>query len=51
MLTFIDPFVQALIRLQDGMDTYLEENDDSPVRKDILDFSLKLRTFLRFMNG
>ncbi len=46
VLTFIDPFVQALIRLQDGMDTYLEENDDSPVRKDILDFFFEITHFL-----
>ncbi|MGN1148313.1 MAG: ATP-dependent DNA helicase [Lachnospiraceae bacterium] len=46
VLTMIDTFVQALMRLHDTMDKYLEENDDSPVRKDILDFFFEISHFL-----
>lgn len=41
-----DGLVQALIRLQEGLNTYLEENDDSPVRKDILNFFFEITHFL-----
>ena len=46
VLEHIDPFVQALMRLQDSLDKYLEENDDSPVRKEILDFFFETSHFL-----
>lgn len=46
ILEQIDPFVQALMRLQDTMDKYLEENDDSQVRKEILDFFFEIAHFL-----
>lgn len=42
----IDDFVQALIRLHDTMDKYLDENDDIPIRKDILEFYFKVSHFL-----
>ena len=46
VLEYIDPFVQALIRLQETLDKYLEENDDSPVRKEILNFFFEIAHFL-----
>lgn len=46
VLEHIDPFVQALMRLQETFDKYLEENDDSPVRKEILDFFFETAHFL-----
>ncbi len=42
----IESFIQVLIRLQDTMDKYLEENDDNPVRNDILDFYFEVSHFL-----
>ena len=42
----IESFIQVLIRLQDSMDKYLEENDDNPVRNDILDFYFEVSHFL-----
>ena len=42
----ITPFVQSLMRLYDTIDKYLDENDDSPVRKDILDFFFEVSHFL-----
>lgn len=46
IVEFIDPFVQALVRLQGTVDKYLEEHDDSAVRKEILDFYFEIRHFL-----
>lgn len=42
----IESFIQVLIRLQETMDDYLEENDDNPVRNDILDFYYEVSHFL-----
>ena len=42
----IAPFQRALIRLSSLMDTYLEEHEDSPVRKEILDFYFEVSHFL-----
>ncbi len=41
----IDPFVQALVRLSAGMDDYLEDHDDSPVRRAVLDFYFEVNHF------
>lgn len=46
VLEYIAPFVQALMRLQETLDKYLEENDDSPVRKEILNFFFEIAHFL-----
>lgn len=46
VLEEIDPFVQSLIRLHDTLDTYLDENDDSPIRQEILDFFFEISHFL-----
>lgn len=46
IVEFIDPFVQSVNRLYDTMNQYLEEHDDSPVRKDILDFYFEITHFL-----
>ncbi len=40
------PFVRTLIRLGTAMDDYLEEHEDSPIRKDILEFYFELSHFL-----
>ncbi len=40
------PFVRALVRLSSAMETYLEEHEESPVRKDILDFYFEVSHFL-----
>lgn len=40
------PFVRALIRLSGAMETYLEEHEESPVRKEILDFYFEVSHFL-----
>lgn len=42
----IDSFVQSLIRLHDTIDKYLDENDDNPIRKKILDFFFEISHFL-----
>ena len=42
----IDGFVQSLIRLHNTIDKYLEENDDKPNRKKILDFFFEISHFL-----
>lgn len=42
----IEPFVQSLTRLHETMDNYLDENDDAPVRKDILNFFFEVSHFL-----
>lgn len=43
---FIDPFVRALTRLGAAFEDYLEEHEDSPVRKDILEFYFEVSHFL-----
>lgn len=43
---YIDTFVRALIRLSSAMDDYLEDHEDSPVRKDILEFYFEISHFL-----
>lgn len=40
------PFVRALVRLSSVMETYLEEHEESPVRKDVLDFYFEVSHFL-----
>lgn len=42
----IDPFVQALSRLSGGMEEYLENHDDSPVRREVLEFYFEVSHFL-----
>lgn len=42
----IDSFVQALLRLSGVMDEYLENHDDSPVRREVLDFYFEVSHFL-----
>ena len=40
------PFVRELVRLSGIMDNYLEDHEDSPVRKDVLDFYFEVSHFL-----
>ena len=40
------PFVRALVRLSTVMSDYLEEHEESPVRKEILDFYFEISHFL-----
>ena len=42
----IAPFVRALARLSAQIETYLEDHEDSPVRKDILDFYFEVSHFM-----
>lgn len=42
----IDTFVRALIRLSSAIDDYLENHEDSPVRKEILEFYFEISHFL-----
>lgn len=44
--TSIAPFARALIRLSGIVETYLEEHDDSSIRRDILDFYFEISHFL-----
>ncbi len=46
VLELLDPFIMPLNRLHDTMDKYLDENDDSQIRKDILDFYFEVSHFL-----
>ncbi len=46
VVKMIDSFVQALIRLHDTLDKYLDESDDNPIRKKILDFFFEISHFL-----
>lgn len=46
IVEFVDPFVQSVGRLYDVMNQYLEDHDDSAVRKDILDFFFEISHFL-----
>lgn len=43
----IDGFVEALLRLASCMEDYLENHDDSPVRREILDFYFEVSHFLQ----
>lgn len=42
----IAPFIKNLVRLSSIIDDFLEENEDSPVKKDVLDFYFELSHFL-----
>ena len=42
----IDPLVQALLRLSTTMEDFLENHEDSPVRRDVLDFYFEVSHFL-----
>ncbi len=42
----IAPFVRALTRLSSQIETYLEDHEDSPIRKDILDFYFEVSHFM-----
>lgn len=42
----IDTFVRALIRLSSAIDDYLENHEDSPVRKEVLEFYFEISHFL-----
>ena len=42
----IDPFVQALTRLSGVMEEYLENHEDSPVRREVLEFYFQVSHFL-----
>ncbi len=42
----IAAFVRGLIRLSSQIDTYLEDHEESPVKKDILDFYFEISHFL-----
>lgn len=46
VLTSIDGLTRALMQLHDGMDEYLDENDDNPIRKRVLDFFFEISHFL-----
>lgn len=46
VVDMIDPLIQALERLNGTMEEYLENHDDSPVRKAILDFYFEVSHFL-----
>lgn len=46
VLSSMDGIVQTLLRLRDSMDEYLDENDDNPIRKQILDFFFEISHFL-----
>lgn len=40
------PFVRTLMRLSATMEAYLEDHDESPIKKDILDFYFEVSHFL-----
>lgn len=42
----IDAFVRSLMRLGSAIDDYLEDHEDSPIRKDILEFYFEVSHFL-----
>lgn len=46
VLEFIDPFVNALTRLSATIEQYLENHDDSPVKREVLDFYFEVSHFL-----
>lgn len=43
----VDSFVEALLRLASCMEDYLENHDDSPVRREILEFYFEVSHFLQ----
>lgn len=43
---FIDPFVRALTRLSAAIEDFLEDHEDSPVRKEVLEFYFEVSHFL-----
>ncbi len=43
---FVDPFVQCLSRFSATIDEYLDEHDESGIRKEILDFYFEVSHFL-----
>lgn len=47
----IEPFVQAVERLYETMEKYLEEHEESPVREDVLDFFFEISHFLLIYDG
>ncbi len=49
--TEIAPFARALIRLSSIMEDYLEEHEDSPVKKEILEFYFNVSHFLLIYEG
>lgn len=42
----IAPFVRGVIRLSEAIDNYLEDHEDSPIRKELLEFYFELSHFL-----
>ena len=46
IVEYIDDFVNALIRLYTSMDQYLTDHEESPIRKEVLDFYFKIGHFL-----
>lgn len=46
IVEYIDPFAAALTRLSSTMSEYLNEQSDTPIRKDILDFYFEISHFL-----
>ncbi len=46
VVEYIDGFVRALSRLGAAIDDYLEEHEDSPVRREILEFYFEVSHFL-----
>ncbi len=47
----IEDFIQALNRLSSTISEYLENHDDSPVRKEVLEFYFKISHFLLMYDG
>ena len=47
----IVPFVRTLIRLASGMESYLEDHDDSPIKKELLEFYFEVSHFLMIYEG
>ena len=43
----IDPFIQALTRLSGVMEEFLENHEDSPVRREVLEFYFEVSHFLQ----
>lgn len=46
IVDYIDPFVRSVNNLYSTIDKYLDEHDDSAVRKEILDFYFEIAHFL-----
>lgn len=46
IVEFIDPFVNALTRLYTTIDNYLDEHEDSPIKKELLAFFFDICHFL-----